>query len=208
MKIDAPVKRGMIKIGLPRFGPACDYAGTYIRTNGVMEFKGSACFCNGASVSVLGGRLVLGDKVYFGEKVRIVCVNYITIGEGTRIAHESQLMDTNFHYMLDISKKQISYPKGEIKIGKWCWVGNRTTIQKGTVLPDNTIVASNSLLNKDYSDIPECSVIGGMPAKLIKQGMRRIFNVRTEHMLNVFFKENGYDAKYFYDGLDQDAFCQ
>lgn len=44
---------------------------------------------------------------------------------------------------------------------------------KGTVIPDHTIVSSNSLCNKDYSDVPQFSIIGGIPARLISCNKKR-----------------------------------
>ena len=55
------------------------------------------------------------------------------------------------------------------------WFGNRCNIMKGTITPNNTIVASNSLCNKDYSDIPEYSLLAGSPAKLKNKGIKRLF---------------------------------
>lgn len=208
MEIKGPIRRGMIKIGMPRYGSVVDVERTYINNKGRVVFNGEAIFCNGVTINVIGGELMLGDKAFFAEKARIVCSHYIEIGEGTRIAHECQIIDTNFHYILNVENGITTYPKGKIKIGKWSWVANRTTIQKGTVLPDYTIVGSNSLLNKDYSDVPPCSLLAGMPAKFIKTGLRRVFNIKNERMLHAFFEKNGYDVKYRYLGDDIDEFCQ
>jgi acetyltransferase-like isoleucine patch superfamily enzyme len=46
---------------------------------------------------------------------------------------------------------------------------------KGTITPNNTIIASNSLLNKNYIETPPYSVLAGTPAKLVKSGVKRIF---------------------------------
>ena len=46
---------------------------------------------------------------------------------------------------------------------------------KGTVIPDNTIVASNSLCNKNYSEIGEYILLAGSPAELKKKGCKRLF---------------------------------
>lgn len=208
MEIKGPLKRGMIRIGHPEHGAVIEGRSVFLRNSGKIVFNGPAQIVNGVALNVVGGLLNLGKNIMFGERVRVVCSKYIEIGEGTRIAHESQLIDTNFHYIMDITKGVTTYPKGEIVIGKWSWVGNRSTIQKGTVLPDYTIVGSNSLLNKNYSDVPSFSLLGGMPAKLIKTGLRRVFNVESEKMLNSWFLENGQYAKYKYIGNDIDTFCQ
>lgn len=183
MQIKGPIKRGMIKMGYPDYGAVIEARALCLRNYGKIVFNGPTQIVNGVALNIVGGLLNLGENIMFGEKVRIVCSKYIEIGEGTRIAHESQIIDTNFHYIIDITKGVTTYPRGGIVIGKWSWVGNRTTIQKGTILPDYTIVGSNSLLNKNYSDVPHFSLLAGMPAKLIKTGLRRVFNIESEKML-------------------------
>lgn len=65
--------------------------------------------------------------------------------------------------MRNIKTGKVDPISKDVFIGECCWIGNRTNIMKGTVLPDNTIVSSNSLLNKDYtSTVPSYSIIGGM----------------------------------------------
>ena len=77
-----------------------------------------------------------------------------------------------------------------IIIGKGCWICNTSTISGGTILPDFTIVASNSLVGKDMSAIPESSMIGGVPAKLIATGFRRVENRKIEEMIWQYYREH------------------
>jgi acetyltransferase-like isoleucine patch superfamily enzyme len=46
---------------------------------------------------------------------------------------------------------------------------------KNTKTPKNFTVASNSLCNKSYLDLPPFSIIGGYPAKLIGRNKERVF---------------------------------
>ena len=62
-----------------------------------------------------------------------------------------------------------------VSIGNFSWIGNRSTIGPGAKLPDYTIVASNSFVNKDFS-----SLIGGIPAKLIREGWTRVWDTKRE----------------------------
>ena len=48
-------------------------------------------------------------------------------------------------------------------------------INKGTRIPDNIIIASKSLCNKDYSNVPAFSVLAGMPAKVVASDRQRIW---------------------------------
>lgn len=91
------------------------------------------------------------------------------------------MMDTN-----GVAKRHT----GKVIIGDSCWVGNKVTINKGTVLPNQTIVAGSSLVNKDFTQYGEAATIGGLPAKFITQGIRRIVNLKKEVELDAYFKEH------------------
>lgn len=49
-------------------------------------------------------------------------------------------------------------------------------ILQGTRLPDYTVVAARSLVNRHINTIPSYSLIGGTPAKPIKSGVWRDIN--------------------------------
>jgi acetyltransferase-like isoleucine patch superfamily enzyme len=52
-----------------------------------------------------------------------------------------------------------------IKIGKNCWIGSKVTILDGVEIGDSCIVAAGAVVNKSF---PSNSVIGGVPAKILK----------------------------------------
>ena len=45
---------------------------------------------------------------------------------------------------------------------------------KGVCLPAHSVVASNSLVNKDFSGSGERCLFGGVPAKCLKQNVERL----------------------------------
>ena len=108
-----------------------------------------------------------------------------------KLNQESQILDSSFHYMLDTEKNEVKRFNGEIIMNDYCWVGNRTTIMKNTITPRYTTVASSSILNRDYTkEIPEKSVIGGVPARLIKKNMSRIYDAEKEAIVDNFFRSH------------------
>jgi acetyltransferase-like isoleucine patch superfamily enzyme len=54
-----------------------------------------------------------------------------------------------------------------IKIGNHVWIGNDVKIYKGTVIPNNCVIASHSVVKGVFTQ--ENSLIAGCPAKLIKK---------------------------------------
>lgn len=60
-------------------------------------------------------------------------------------------------YDLPKSKKTI--------IGNDVWIGHGVTIKQGVIIGDGAVVGSNALVTKD---VPPYSIVGGVPAKVIK----------------------------------------
>lgn len=55
---------------------------------------------------------------------------------------------------------------GHILIKSGSWIAANGTVAKGAVLPENSVLCSNSFLNKTYNAAH--SDYGGIPEKLIK----------------------------------------
>lgn len=152
---------------------------TYINVEGILRLSGVTTIRRGALIDVCG-ELTIGDDCVIGPRTNIRAHNNIQIGDYVRIAHETQIFDTNFHFSEDVTAPGFYPISKPISIGSYCWIGNRTTINKGTILPDYTTVASNSLVTKDYSSLEPYSLIGGAPAKFIKGNFSRVWDTKRE----------------------------
>lgn len=169
----------------------------YFYRNNRLCIKGKLIL--GGRVSVLEGAVfnvahgacaTIGDGVVINSRLNLYCSNRVYIGDKTRISWECQIFDTSFHYYSD-KNGNVNNCNGSVQIGNHCWIGNRTTISKGTNLPNCSIVASNSLVNKDFRNCNDGIIVGGMPAKVIKDGeCLRIFDVKTERKLDSYFEVN------------------
>lgn len=187
--------RGMVRIG---------------RTPGHFFAESRKCFflLDPNTEIVIGGNVVIGtgvsirltneavlelnDGCVLGDNVNIMCEKHISIGRNTVVTFESRIIDTNFHYIIDIESQVIIRKNHDILIGANNWICNNTTIMKGTVTPNNCIVASLSLLNKDYGN-EENVIIAGAPAKIVRRNKKRLFRcdnpIVTEDELNLYFKK-------------------
>ena len=56
--------------------------------------------------------------------------------------------------------------KGSVTIGNDVWIGTSVTIMSGITIGDGACLAANSVIIKD---VPPYTVVGGNPAKIIKQ---------------------------------------
>ena len=87
----------------------------------------------------------------------------ITIGDETLIGHNVVLATLNHDF--NPAKRSDIIPK-PIHIGKQVWIGSNATILPGVTIGDGAIVAAGAVVAKD---VPPNTVVGGVPAKIIKR---------------------------------------
>jgi acetyltransferase-like isoleucine patch superfamily enzyme len=191
---ECKVKRGMVKLGRHRD----DYenaqkAKIHLSKDATIIFKGLCSIANGYVLRITdNGVIEFGNKVWLGENVAIDCTNSIIIEEGAGITHGCFLSDSNHHFIID-AENNIRKLNGVIRIGKYNWIGNNTTILKGTVTSDYTITSQRSILLKNYVSLYETSeplTLAGSPAKVTSRGARRVFRGDYEQDIISFFKSN------------------
>jgi acetyltransferase-like isoleucine patch superfamily enzyme len=163
-------RTGIIRIG---FGNVrlVDFAQerTILHIEGTITFQGK-CKIGKASKIEVGkeGLLELGENFLISAKSKIICHKYIRVGKDCVFAWDSLIMDTDYHHIYDHHSNIINEDK-EIIIGNKVWLGTRSTVLKGTVIPNNCIVAANSLTAKAY-DV-ENTILAGNPAKVVKENI-------------------------------------
>lgn len=190
--IEGNIRSRMIKIGYNSDQFVASNTCGLWDMHGEIRFRGKALFSPGVTINVSeDARLIIGNCVSLGAKVKVRSWHSIIIDDFTGIAEESQLFDTDFHLIRELNSGKVYNHCGEIYIGKTCWIGNRCTIAKGTRLPERTIVASNSLANRDYFTLlSKPSVIGGIPAKILRENIVRIYDYKCEREAIAYFKDN------------------
>lgn len=146
----------------------------------------------GSSISLLQ----IGNDVMINQDTIIYCGKKILIGDHTRIGWDSQIYDTNFHFMYDEGTRSIAKIKREVVIGNNVWLANHVTVARASIPPYST-VASHSLVNKDFSSIKmRGNIFIGCPAILKKTGVFRILSQSMENKLTEWFDENKEDRFY------------
>jgi acetyltransferase-like isoleucine patch superfamily enzyme len=172
------VKKGMILIGVDCAGYRTRNTTTITLAKGSKLIVGDGVrLCQGSSVVVgANASLQLKDRVRLGDGAEIICKDSISIGKEVDVTWDCQVTDFSSHPMRNKKTGDIHPMTKPVVIGDYCWIGNRTTVMPGTILPERIIVASNSLINKNYIEIgiKAFSVIGGIPAKLLNTDIERI----------------------------------
>lgn len=185
---------GLIKVGCHKshalWGKQPAYM-TVVNILGHWMCKGAVQISNGTLFKVgESARLITGHDVHIGPNCKLVCEKAITMGRRIRISWESQIFDTDFHYA--IRNNTIHCNKAPVAIGDYCWIGNRVTVMKGSVLPNKSVVASNSMVNKDFGSQPEGCLVYGMPANCKPVGIHRLFaDGALDADISKYFEETG-----------------
>ncbi|MDH5828674.1 acyltransferase [Sphingobacterium faecium] len=120
-------------------------------------------------VSIVGGK-----NIFIGNNVTLRSFTQIHAGKTAKVTIEDDvliapgvLITTNQHNF-----KNISIPirlqggsSNDIRIKNGAWIGANAIIMDGVTVGQNSVVAAGAVVTKD---VPDFSVVGGVPAKIIK----------------------------------------
>ncbi|MBQ4406387.1 MAG: acyltransferase [Bacteroidales bacterium] len=123
--------------------------GRFLKVNAKCFFNknvevGNNCNFNGMKI-LGGGNVKIGNYFHSGIECMMITQNHNY--EGNAIPYDN------------------TYIYKSITIGNCVWLGNRVTIVGNVNIGDGAIIAAGSVVCKD---VPECAIVGGNPAKIIK----------------------------------------
>lgn len=165
-KITIPenAKTAKIKLG---FGivQISDYK--YSRFIWDLEKDGHIYFGNNIKIGTgcklfVSGTLILGNRLHISGESSITCKNKIKFGNNCLVSWKTIFMDTDFHEIIE--KGVRINPDKEISIGNSVWICANSTVLKGVLIGNNSIVSASSNVISSFS---ENNIIGGNPAKVI-----------------------------------------
>lgn len=167
-------------------------ASKFRQANGVffgddMDIRGEECISIGAGThfgkhcilsawtKTCGGtytpEIFIGENCDFGMYNHITSTNKIVIGNYLLTGKWVTISDNN-HGSTDwdtLHRHPILRPivsKGPVTIGDNVWIGEKSTILSGVTIGDGAVIGANSVVTKD---VPAYCVVGGNPARIIKQ---------------------------------------
>lgn len=127
-----------------------------------------------------GENIHIGNNVSINYRCILIACNTIEIGDDVLIAPGVQLNTATHPVELNQRlSENWDAASGEyrwktyakpIKIGNGCWIGANATILAGVTVGDEAVVAAGAVVTKD---VPPRSVVGGVPAKILKQLYKR-----------------------------------
>jgi len=115
------------------------------------------------------GTIIAGDRFAVNGNVRIIadCGGKIIIGNSVMIGPNTVIRASN-HQFNDATKDiwLQGQTGGTITIGDDVWIAANVVILPGVRVGSHSVIAAGAVVTKD---VPEYSVVGGVPAKVIKK---------------------------------------
>lgn len=110
-----------------------------------------------------GKNIHIGKRVFVNSGCKFQDQGGIFIGDDVLIGHNCVIATLN--HVMDPERRADMVP-APVHIGNKVWVGSNATILQGVTIGDGAIIAAGAVVNKD---VPERTVVGGVPAKRLKQ---------------------------------------
>ena len=158
-QIGAIGKRGSVEVA-DKFGTLCfglkkepfKYGDNtnywYIGNSSKIIIKGTCRMAKGVRIKLFNdSTLIIGEHFTSNANLIISCANKITFGDDNLLGWDITIMDNDGgHSIIDKRNSTISVKSKEIFIGNHVWIGSKSSILKGSIISDNSIIGYNSFV--------------------------------------------------------------
>lgn len=150
---------------------------------------------HGKNVSIGAGTRGSWENVYIGNYVaigagnlllstraKIQIGNYVMFGPNVSVItgnHRIDILGKRMYEIKDEDKREED-DQDVIFVGD-NWIGANSTILKGVTIGEGAVVAAGSVVNKD---VPPYSIVGGVPAKVIKMRFKEDEIKEHKHLID------------------------
>ena len=110
--------------------------------------------------------VMFGDHVQFGSNCMIQCD--IEFGNYVLVASNVSFVGKDDHLFYKVGTPIWNSGRGDsykTYVGNDVWIGHGAIVMGGVRIGDGAIVAAGAVVTKD---VPPCTIVGGVPAKVIK----------------------------------------
>ena len=123
--------------------------------------------------------LVLADDVFIGHFNFIEASAGVTIGRGTQVTNFVSIISHSTHRAVRLAAElsgavlEAAVIRAPIAIGERCFIGPHSTIEAGSVLGHDTLVAAHSRVRGQF---PDFAMLAGSPARVVgdvREGAQR-----------------------------------
>lgn len=112
-----------------------------------------------------GKNISVGEDFLSNYNLTILDIAPVTIGSHVMIGPNVDIYTVN-HPLDALSRRKYMAQGFPVTIGNDVWIGGKVSIMPGVTIGSNVIIAAGAVVTKD---VPDNSLIGGVPAKVIRK---------------------------------------
>lgn len=162
---------------------------TRLRLSLIWTFNGKVIFAGPVYARAVSGQVIIGNRVLFGPFVNIDCarnaslvignnctinqgtfivsLDHIHIGSSVSIGEYCSIRDNDHQWENpSVEIREQGYTTAPVQIDDDVWIGRGVVIGKGVRIGRGAVIGANSVVVKDVEPF---TVVGGIPAKIIKR---------------------------------------
>lgn len=154
---------GLLSLGTKWTGLSYQSSEFYMASDSKLIVNGNFVVYTGFHLAISNAAKITFGSGYINSNVTIDCFNSIYLGHDLAISKGVVIRDSDNHYMGDNEKSH-----APIIVEDKVWFGLNATILKGVRIGSGSVVAAGAVVTKN---VPENSLVGGVPARIIKTGV-------------------------------------
>lgn len=162
--IEVTDKFGALCFGLKRepfkLGSKTNY--WYIGESSKFIIKGTCRMAKGVRLKLFdNSKIIIGNHFTSNANLLISCANKVIFGDDCLLGWNITIMDNDGgHTIINEGCSQSTIKNKEIVIGNHVWIGAESSILKGSVVSDGSIVGYNSFVCGLKTNNTKCLIIG------------------------------------------------
>ena len=170
---DGKICYGMIRLGFPMVSIYPNTGIMWENFGGTIIFHGRCAIGNCTFLS-FGEKTTVefGDDFVCTAGAKIISYKGLKIGRGTQFGWGVLCMDTNFHPLFDMVKKEYKRDSGSIEIGDNNWFAAECKIMHSVKTPERCIFGMGSILTRG-AEMKSYCVMAGSPLHVIAENVMR-----------------------------------
>jgi len=139
---------GIVQIGFNSLGVITGNGDALWNLKGHIHFQGKARIgCH--PIIQVKGHVTFGEYFETGHHFVIICDKKISFDDNILLSWHVEFMDTDVHHIMNEHQKILNLPKS-IEVKSHTWIGSHVSVLKGSKLPEYSVVASRSVITKEF----------------------------------------------------------
>lgn len=171
---DGRIGHAMVQMGFHIVNVYPNNGITWENKGGTVVFRGHVIIGNDSYLS-FGPKttVAFGDDFVSTAGLKIVSTRGVSFGIHARVGWGSLVMDTNFHPLYDMTKKEYMGASGPIEIGDYNWFGTGCKIMHSVTTPERCIFGMGTIVTRGCPKKSYC-VMGGSPVRVLRENVMRV----------------------------------